>query len=326
LSGGGDSLALLHLLTDWARARRAPLPVALIVDHRLRKGSTADARRAASWAKALGLETILLVRHGAAPSGDVEAAAREARYRLMGDWLAERGMAALYVAHTRDDQAETFLLRLARGSGLDGLSAMQPVARYPVAGYRQLSLVRPLLDFGRAELRAHLTEIGQEWLDDPMNKDPRFARARIRENWPAFERAGLTAARLADAAYHLSRARQALDMATLAVLARVSRIEGGTALVDGKVLGEAPRELGLRALATLLMTIANEPYRPRFASLERLFDSLASGTFAGGATLHGCRLAPAPRRMAIFGQGTILIAPEGRKAAKPRGTPHSSGL
>jgi tRNA(Ile)-lysidine synthase len=296
-------------------------PVALIVDHRLRKGSMADARRAAQWAKDLGVEAFLLVRHGAAPQGDIEAAARDARYRLMGDWLSDRGIAALYVAHTRDDQAETFLLRLARGSGLDGLSAMQSVARFPVSGYGQLRLVRPLLEFGRAELRAHLSATGQDWLEDPMNKDPRFARARIRENWQAFENAGLTAGRLADAAHHLSRAREALDVATLAVLARVARVEGEEALVDREALGNAPRELALRALATLLMTIANEPYRPRFASLERLFDSMVSGALGGGATLHGCRVAPAPRRKAVFGQGTLVIVRERRKDAKTRGTP-----
>jgi tRNA(Ile)-lysidine synthase len=309
------------LLTAWARDARVAPPVALIVDHRLRKGSTADAKRAVAWAKDLGLDAFLLVRHGLAPEGDIEASAREARYRLMGDWLNEQRVRALYVAHTRDDQAETFLLRLARGSGLDGLSAMQAVARYPVSGYRQLTLVRPLLDFGRDELRAHLSARGQRWLDDPMNKDPRFGRARIRQNWAALERIGLTASRLAHATIHLARARQALDVATLAVLARVAKVEDGTALVDSAGLCSAPRELSLRALATLLMTIADEPYRPRFASLERLFDSMKAGDLGGGATLHGCRVAPAPRRKAIYGQGTILIAPEGRKAARGRGTP-----
>lgn len=310
----------MHLLTDWARRTRVAPPVALIVDHRLRKGSTTDAKRAVGWAKDLGLEAFLLIRHGLAPTGDIEASARDARYRLMGDWLSDRGIRALYVAHTRDDQAETFLLRLARGSGLDGLSAMQAISRFPVSGYRHLTLVRPLLDFGRDELRAHLSAAGQRWLDDPMNTDPRFGRARIRESWPVLERVGLTTSRLADAANHLSRARQALDVATLAVLARVAKVEDGLALVDSEALCSAPRELSLRALATLLMTIGDEPYRPRFASLERLFDSIGEGSLGGGATLHGCRVGPAPRRMALFGTGTILIAPEGRKGARGQGT------
>ena len=131
VSGGSDSRGLMLLLRDWARSARLPPPVVLCVDHRLRPGSEGEARKVLRWAKQAGLRAKLLANAGQTPHADVEAAAREIRYRLMGKWSASNGFKAVYVGHTRDDQAETFLLRLARGSGVDGLSAMRAVASYP---------------------------------------------------------------------------------------------------------------------------------------------------------------------------------------------------
>ena len=125
VSGGGDSLALMHLLARWARTRRLTAPVVLTVDHGLRKTSAGDARQVAAWAKKAGLKAHVLVWRGKKPKSGIEALAREARYRLMGTWMTKQGINTLFVGHTEDDQAETFLLRLARGSGLDGLAAMR---------------------------------------------------------------------------------------------------------------------------------------------------------------------------------------------------------
>jgi tRNA(Ile)-lysidine synthase len=315
VSGGGDSLALLHLISAWARTRRLAPPVALIVDHGLQEDSRARARKARAWAKALGAAAHVLTVSDKLPAGDLEATARQARYRLMGSWLARARLGALYVGHTRDDQAETFLLRMARGSGLDGLAAMRMISQFPVPEFRELVLVRPMLALRRDEVRAHLTGLGQEWLEDPMNRDPRFSRVRIRESWPMLESLGLTRERLAGTADHLFRAREALDSVTLAILARSSRVANGTALVERQALSQAPRELGLRALAALLMAVSGQTYRPRFSSLEQVFDRIRDGTLQGGCTLHGCRVAPAPRKRAVFGPGTVLIEAESRRRA-----------
>jgi tRNA(Ile)-lysidine synthase len=199
VSGGGDSLALMLML---ARAKKKPAPIVLTVDHGLRPDSAKDAKAVLQAAKKLGLEAHLLQWKGAKPKSDIEAAAREARYRLMGEWCAKHKIGALYLAHTLEDQAETFLLRLARGSGLDGLSAMQEVAPFPLPGYGELKLVRPLLSVTRAQLRAYLKKSGLEWRDDPMNEDPRFARVRIRQSWPQLEEIGLSPTRIAAAAGH----------------------------------------------------------------------------------------------------------------------------
>ena len=312
LSGGGDSLALMHLLARWAKIQNAPAPPVLIVDHGLRRTSAADAKRAAGWAKALGLSAHVLTWKGKKPQGDIEAAAREARYRLMGEWAAGNGVAALYLGHTQDDQAETFLLRLARGSGLDGLSAMRSLAPYPLAGYESLRLVRPLLEEPRDALRKYLAVLKQGWLEDPMNGDPRFARVRMRKIRPLLEEAGLSAQRIADAAAHLSRARTALDEMTAHLITRACRLEKTAALVDAQALAAAPHEIGLRAFAGILMSVSGAQYRPRFVRLNFLFGRIRAGELGNGATLGGCRIGPAPKRQAVFGPGTLLIRPETR--------------
>ncbi len=314
VSGGGDSVALMLLLADWAKRTKHPAPVVLTVDHGLRPDSTKDAKAVVRMAADAGLKAHVLVWKGAAPKSDIEAEARVARYSLMGEWLKTHQLNALYVAHMLEDQAETFLLRLARGSGLDGLSAMRTISPFPVPGFDGLKLVRPLLDMPRAALRAYLNARKQSWLEDPMNADTRFARSRLRASWPQFEELGLTAARLADAAEHLGRAREALEGMTQSLLERAARFHAEGAWLDSVRLKMAPREIGLRALAHVLSQVSGEAYRPRFGRLERLFDSIRDGTLAGGATLHGCIVAPAPRTLLAFGTGTLAITAE----KKPR--------
>jgi tRNA(Ile)-lysidine synthase len=326
VSGGGDSLALMHLLNDWAKAQQQKPPVVLTVDHKLQPRSTENARRVVRWAKAAGLKAQVLTWVGAKPKADIEAEARQARYRLMGAWCKANGIAALYAGHTRDDQAETFLLRLARGSGLDGLAAMRPVAPYPVEGFADIRVVRPVMDFDRDALRAHLTARGQEWLEDPMNENLRFSRVRIRVALETLEAAGLTRSRIADAAAHLGRAREALDAVTAAVLRRACRAEGDMILVEAGALLAAPREVGLRALAQLLMGVSGQAYRPRFERLERLFDAIAKDEVGAGRTLHGCRICPAPGSMAFFGTDTLIVTPEtGRTGHKTGQKRHKAG-
>jgi tRNA(Ile)-lysidine synthase len=318
VSGGADSLALMHLLARWAGKSKRAKPLVLSVDHGLRHESAGEAKKVARWAKALDLPCEILTVTGKKPKSDIEAWARDQRYRLMGERLGKRGITALYVAHHQDDQAETFLLRLARGSGLDGLGAMRGLSSFPLPGFESLSVARPLLNLPRAGLRAYLEARKQDWLEDPMNGETRFARNRIRALLPALAEAGLTTQRIADAALHLARAREALDMATAAVMARACRRQGDIMLLDPEALAAAPREIGLRALAALLGTMSGETYRPRFASLERLFDRLAAGNLGGGATLHGCRIAPMPRRFQAFGPKTLGIARESSRTRASR--------
>jgi tRNA(Ile)-lysidine synthase len=325
VSGGGDSLALMHLLAGWSRTAKSAPPLVLSVDHGLRKESAGEARAVARWAKALGLKCEILTVKTAQPKSDIEAWARAVRLTLMGARLARHQLSTLYLGHHEGDQAETFLLRLARGSGLDGLAAMRPLAPFPHPDFPELSVARPLLAMPRAALRDYLKAKKQAWLEDPMNSEPRFARSRIRALMPALAAAGLTPGRIADAAAHLARAREALDLATAAVLARaLAQVGGGPImlLLDPAALAAAPREIGLRALAALLRTVSGAQYRPRFDALESLFDRMVAtdsrpgqtsgqkSGLGGGATLHGCRIGPAPVRHQAFGPKTLVITKE----------------
>ena len=309
----------MHLLAARARTAKSLAPIVLTVDHGLRPGSAKDAKKVAAFAKQAGLKASILSWRGKKPKAGIEAAARQARYQLMGAWLARHRVGTLFVGHTQDDQAETFLLRLARGSGLDGLSAMQASAPWPAPDFPQLTVARPLLAFSRQELRDYLSAKSQPWLDDPMNQDPAFDRVKIRKARAALAEAGLSTARIAAAASHLARAREALEVVTAAVLARAMRPlrEGDGVLLESAALAAAPREVGLRALAAVLMAVGGQAYRPRFESLERLFDRIADGGFKGGATLHGCQISPAPRKFA----GHDLLV----RAERPRKTGGSAG-
>ena len=318
VSGGGDSLALMHLLQKFAKARGLVAPIVLTVDHGLRKSSAREAKKVVAWAKKTGLKAHVLTWRGNKPKTGIEAQARQARYRLMGGWLAKNKIATLFVGHNLDDQVETFLLRLARGSGLDGLSGMAARAPWPLPGFAQLHLARPLLGFSRDQLRTYLSGLGQAWLDDPMNEDTGFDRVKIRKARAALNQAGLAPARIAAAAAHLARARESLEIMTQAVLQRAARnAAAGGILLDASALAAAPREVGLRSLASVLMAVGGEPYRPRFESLERLFDRIVSLDLGGGATLHGCQLRPLPKTSAPF---NLAVVPE-----KPRKTVSSKG-
>ncbi|MGH6876764.1 MAG: tRNA lysidine(34) synthetase TilS [Rhizomicrobium sp.] len=310
VSGGGDSIGLLLLLAEWARATGQPPPSVLTVNHGLRPAAAQEAAAVAARSRAWGLDAHVLAWRGRKPLSDIEGAAREARYRLMGAWCRANGIGCLYVGHTIDDQAETFLLRLARGSGVDGLAAMTEVSPFPVSDWEAIRVVRPLLSVSRARVRAFLAGRGETWLEDDMNANPRFARARLRAAWPALEKAGLSVERIAAASRHLARARAALDHDTVQLLLWASLAKGEYVLLDGAQIVAAPEEVGLRALARVLMHVSGQPFRPRFERLERLLGAIRADALRGGRTLHGCCIGPAVKRDRSFGAQTLRIGRE----------------
>ena len=183
VSGGGDSMALLLLI----KHHLAPSQIlsALTVDHALRKTSAAEARRVKSWCKTLGIKhTTLKWQHGEITTG-IQAKARAARYQLMADYCVKHKITALLTAHTKDDQAETVAMRMARTNSTKSLSAIWPETE--VGG---LVILRPLLSARREQLRDYLTANNQAWLEDPSNTDPRFERARLRGAGVALSLAG----------------------------------------------------------------------------------------------------------------------------------------
>jgi tRNA(Ile)-lysidine synthase len=186
---------------------------------------------------------------------------------------------------------------------------MRARAPFPLPGYDAVTLIRPLLDIGRDELRADLRARGAAFIEDPMNADARFARVRIRTAlMPALEAAGISTLRIAQAAGHLARAREALDAMTEQFLARHVRFEpSGPAFLDGAALRAEPREIGLRALSAILMRVSGQAYRPRFERLEHLYEALGR---SAALTLSGCRIGPASRGSRHFGTATLEIRRE----------------
>jgi len=288
VSGGPDSLALLLL----AAAARPGLVEAATVDHSLRPESRAEAEMVAGVCKTVAVpHSILTLDWPKAPQSNLQARAREARYEVLGAWALERGLTAVATAHHADDQAETLLMRLARGAGIGGLGSVR--ARRPLV--KGVQLVRPLLGWRKAQLAALVANAGVKPVDDPSNRDPRHDRVRMRQwlkgaDWADPER-------LAASAAWLNEADEALDWA-LAPLAetRVTR-DGGSLVVDPSGL---PRELQRRLLLAAFGELGAP--RPRGPELGRALDKLRKGgttTLAGlkleGGTAWRLRFAP-PRR------------------------------
>ena len=185
VSGGADSMALLLLAARWAPGAGARL-VALTVDHGLRAESAAEAARVAAWCAARGIAHRVLEWRGAKPAAGLQEAARTARYGLLAGWCRRGGIVHLLTGHNAGDQAETFLMRLRRGSGVAGLAGMPAVAVRD--GVRVL---RPLLGVRRERLEAALEAAGEAWIEDPSNRDPAFERVRVRADAARLEAAGI---------------------------------------------------------------------------------------------------------------------------------------
>ncbi len=278
VSGGSDSVALLHLAADWARMNGAPLAV-VTVDHGLRAAAADEAAFVAAICARLGLSHDIL-RWDWDGRGNLQDRARRARRALIADWARARGIGAVALGHTADDQAETFVMRLARGAGVTGLAAM--AARSDHAG---ITWLRPLLAHGRAELRDILTRRGQEWCDDPSNTDPRYERVRVRQAMAQLAPLGLEPARLAAVAGLMAGASEALAVKTADAARALARIDAGDVVFDRAGLLAEPAEIRHRLLTHALRWVASAEYPPRAGAMAGLDQALRAGR---SFTLHGC--------------------------------------
>jgi len=246
VSGGPDSVALLWLAARWrSKLKRGPRLIAVTIDHGLRKEAAREAREVKHLAGRLGVEHRTLRWRGAKPQTGVPAAAREARYRLLARVARASGATHVATAHTRDDQAETLLMRLLRGSGVAGLSAM--AAETEREG---VLLARPLLDISKAELIATLEAAGIGFADDPTNRDAAFTRARLRALMPALAAEGADAKTLARLASRLARANAAVELLAdgaerYLTLTDPAIAQGG---YDARAFAALPEEIRLRLL------------------------------------------------------------------------------
>jgi tRNA(Ile)-lysidine synthase len=293
VSGGGDSMALALLADAWARAHGGHI-TALGVDHGLRPGSVAETDKVAGWLAARGIAYQRLSWVGPKPDTGIQDAARQARYRLLEDWCRQNAVLHLLIAHNLEDQAETLMIRLGRGSGPDGLAAMSAA--------RELThcrLLRPLLSVHRETLRRYLEEGGQPWVEDPSNADPRFTRPRVRRQMAAGE-GGAEAVNLAESARRYGLARVVLERETDRLLARSCRFDGaGFANLVQAELVAAPEDLAVRALGRVISAVGGLTFPPRRARIERLLGELA-GDGQLVLTLGRCQIAVVGGRIDFF--------------------------
>jgi tRNA(Ile)-lysidine synthase len=292
VSGGPDSTALMALVARW---RGRPPALVVTVDHGLRPEAADEARLVAANAERLGLPRRIMHAPARPASGNLQDWARRARYACLAAAAREAGFDAIVTAHHREDQAETFLLRLARGSGVYGLAAMS--AESAVEGVR---LVRPLLGVARSALMREAETAGLATVSDPSNAHLRFDRVHMRVLMPVLAEHGLDSARLADTAGRLARAAAALDQYAGTLLKDGFAADRfGSVAGSARALTQAPEEVGLRALALILRAVGGADYTPPLDGVEALWSAIVAAGEAGRVkrTLHGVELAVAAGRL-----------------------------
>ena len=293
VSGGVDSVCLLHWVV------KIGLNVtALHVNHGLRDAADTETQYVVDLCKKLQIPYQVFYWTDDKPTTGLEAAARDARYKFMTDWCLENNIDALMIAHQADDQIETFLMNLSRGSGVSGLSAMQPES------YRNgVKIVRPLLGIFRSELIKYCDENDIKYFDDEMNEDESYTRVKIRKNRHLMsDKLGISDSRILLAIENLSRARDALDSNIDSLVQSV--LYDDYALFSDSFLFDLPPDISLKFIGVLIQTIGGNNYQPRLNSLVFALSKLKSDC---KFTLGHCTL----RRF----KNQILIVPEGAKTS-----------
>jgi tRNA(Ile)-lysidine synthase len=309
ISGGPDSTALLWLVACWRHALgQGPAVLAVTVDHGLRPEARAEADAVKRLAKQCGVAHRTMRWTGRKPASGLPKAAREARYQLLARAAVGIGADHVLTAHTLDDQAETVLFRMSRGSGITGLAGMAALAPMPTGG--DVTLARPFLDVPKARLIATVADAGLTVVDDPSNRDPRFTRARWRALMPALAAEGLEAARVGQFARRMRRAEAALEAATEAAW-RTAAAAGGP---DGRIalagILAHPAEVQLRLVGRAIARVGSEG-PVELGKLEALHAALLASTRAR-RTLAGALVT---RRGDSL---TIEPAPARRHGLEPR--------
>ncbi len=296
VSGGADSLALVFRLNEYGQKNGIKI-VALTVDHRLREESAQEAEYVSDLMKREGIEHHVLVWDGSKPQTGIEEAARQARYDLIGRYCQEHGINILAMGHHQQDQAETFLLRLQRGSGVFGLSGILPVSHRG-----SLTIIRPQLEDTPQSLKDYLTRKGIDWVEDPSNKNEDFLRVKIRRFLPVLEKElSLSVARLAGTAGVLARTRGYIEEQTKKFIHHNVRFwdEAGVSFSE-KAFETQHEEIRFQVMSCLIKKIGGKIYTPEAEEVLRICKNMESDF--SGCTLGGCEIF-------VF-RGKIWVVPE----------------
>ena len=281
VSGGGDSLGLLVLMTRWAALHGVDVHAAT-VNHNIRPAAVHEIEHVSKICQSLGCLHDTIQWSGPLDTGNLLNQAREARYALMAEWAESRKISDVAVGHTLNDQAETFLMRLARQAGVDGLSSMSSMWEQHGCTFH-----RPLLKVEREELRRLLVEHGVQWCDDPTNDNSAFERTRARCALEALKPLGITARNLAAASDKIGDVRRHLYAEVLDVAMRMVDFEMGDAVVNLNEYQTLNREVARRLLQNILKWIGGGDHVPRGSAVEAMLNAIDNDV---SMTLGGCYL------------------------------------
>ncbi len=273
LSGGGDSMALTHMMCVWAVENGKTIHV-LHVDHGLRAESVDEAEQIQEWIKNFpNMQFEVLKWDHDNPNTAIMEKARNARYELMADYCQTHNIQTLCIAHHADDQIETFFFRLAKGSGLEGLTGMKPWVNYN----DHVKIHRPLLNLSHDDLIQYCRDNHLNWIEDPSNENENYARPRLRKS---LQKEGFRTERFVKTLDRLSRAQDALD-------GIADQIWNNQNVVNWVELKSHPIDIQIRVLQKMIAHVGqtSRDYPPK---LERVEDIAYTIRPNRSATLHGC--------------------------------------
>jgi tRNA(Ile)-lysidine synthase len=323
VSGGPDSMALMWLAARWRQSlKKAPCLVAVTVDHGLRKEAAREARDVKHLAASLDIEHRTLRWQGEKPKTGLPKAARDARYRLLVRAALSHGASHIFTAHTRDDQAETVIMRLSRGSGIAGLAAMARQSER-----ESVILARPLLDLPKSRLVATLKKAGVAFADDPTNHDPRFTRPRLRALMPALAAEGADARGLARLAARLARANIALEIMTDGAERYLASISGAAyGSFDLTAFNALSGEIRVRLLLRAINRAGHEG-PAELGKAEALLQAMDQAALKAKSGTGRIRLKQTLAGAVITIQnGRIHIVPAPPRGRRKAGLLHKAGL
>ena len=269
VSGGIDSMALMLILDLWCKNNNTNL-TAITVDHKLREESTNEAIYVNSLCKEKNIKHVILTWEGEKPDHNIELIARENRYKLISNYCKNNKIDYVFIAHHLQDQAETFLIRLFRGSGIDGLSSMKKI----VENYN-LKIIRPFLNIEKEDLRQYLLENKIEWIEDESNNDEKYLRNKIRLFLNSFENRDDIIKRIDFAVNQINDCKVFIDSYIKKIERKIVSFNSfGTCILNKHFLLQEDENIILKILAQISMIVSGNKYKPRLEKLRRLLDTI----------------------------------------------------
>lgn len=281
VSGGSDSLGLLLVLSKWAKDNNCNI-IAITVDHKLRLESAAEASYVKSICEQLNIKHVILTWDSKKPSNNIESKAREARYSLISKYCVDNSIKYLLTAHHIDDQAETFFIRLFRGSGIDGLSSMRDITEL-----YGIIIIRPFLKIYKKQIQNYLNENKVEWMEDKSNSDEKFLRNKIRKFINTFDNRDEIISRISFAIEEINKNRVLIDSFISKIEKNNVKFDTFGSCIFNKNLLNEKEDILLKIFAKIAMKISGNIYKPRLEKLKRLVNIIKNSNKIR-YTFYGC--------------------------------------